>query len=96
MRGIGKTFDTLGESVFAEIGKLHTKAVDSKKADTTHSVYFDQVGRVKDTPVFLLESLAVGDKLEGPAMIIDNTQTIVLVPGATAILTNKHLYITLE
>lgn len=96
MRGIGKTFDTLGESVFSEVEKLQTRAVDHKKADTTYSTYFDGVGRVDDTPVYLLPNLQVGDSLEGPAMIIDNTQTIVLIPGATAVLTSKHLYITLE
>lgn len=96
MRGIGKTFDTLGESVFSEVDKLQTRAVDRKKADTTYSTYFDGVGRVDDTPVYLLPNLQVGDRLEGPAMIIDNTQTIVLIPGATAVLTTKHLYITLE
>ena len=66
------------------------------KADARHSVYFDRVGRVDDTPVFLMDKLAVGDVLEGPAMIIDDTQTIVLVPGARAVLTSRHLYITLE
>ena len=86
----------MGESVFAEIEKLNTQEVDVKHAATTHSVYFDKVGRVKDTPVFLLPSLKTGDTLKGPAMIIDNTQTIVLVPGAAATLTSKHLYITLE
>jgi 5-oxoprolinase (ATP-hydrolysing) len=58
-------------------------------------VYFDKVGRVADTPVFLLDNLGVGDEVTGPAMIIDNTQTIVIVPGARAVLTSKHLYITL-
>ncbi|KAF7791591.1 hypothetical protein EIP86_002608 [Pleurotus ostreatoroseus] len=96
VRGIGKTFDNLGESVYVELEKLETHLVDSSKADTTYSVYFDRVGRVDDTPVFRFESLSVGDKLKGPAMIIDNTQTIVLIPGATAVLTSKHLYITLE
>ncbi|KAI0781657.1 5-oxoprolinase [Irpex lacteus] len=96
VRGIGKTFDTLGESVFEEVQKLGTQAVDPKKAETTYSVYFDGLGRVKDTPVFLLPALETGDRLEGPAMIIDDTQTIVLIPGATATLTSKHLYITLE
>ena len=57
---------------------------------------FRSVGRVDDTPVFLLDKLEVGDVLDGPAMIIDDTQTIVLVPGAQAVLTSKHLYITLE
>lgn len=58
-------------------------------------MYFDKVGRVADTPVFLLDNLGVGDEVTGPAMIIDNTQTIVIVPGARAVLTSKHLYITL-
>ena len=99
VRGIGKTFDKLGESVYAEIEKLGSTpraVVDRGKADTTHSVYFDGVGRVEDTPVFLLPALEKGDTLRGPAMIIDDTQTIVLVPGAQAVLTSKHLYITLE
>ena len=67
----------------------------SKKPDTTFSVYFNEVGRV-DTPVYLLPALEIGDELEGPAMIIDDTQTIVLIPGARAVLTRKHLFITLE
>ncbi len=69
--------------------------MDRSTADTTYSVYFDEVGRVDNTPVFKLDALGVGDRLEGPAMIIDNTQTIVLIPGGTAVLTRKHLYITL-
>lgn len=97
MRGIGKTFDTLGESVYAEVEKLTTRPVNvHEKADTKHSVYFDRVGRLDDTPVFLLDKLEIGDTLTGPAMIIDNTQTIVLVPGAHAVLASKHLYITLD
>ena len=96
VRGIGKTFDTLGESVFAEVEKLQKRVVDHAKADSLYSVYFNEKGRVKDTPVFLLDKLEVGDELEGPAMIIDDTQTIVLIPGAKAVLTSKHLFITLE
>jgi 5-oxoprolinase (ATP-hydrolysing) len=99
VRGIGKTFDDLGPSVYAEVSKLETHPVDVQtKADRTRkfSVYFDRVGRVDDTPVFLLDNLKVGDVVVGPAMIIDNTQTIVLVPGAKSVLTSKHLYITLE
>lgn len=76
---------------------LKTRAVDRKsQADSFQSVYFDEVGRVDDTPVFLLDQLEVGDEIEGPAMIIDDTQTIVLVPGAKGVLTQKHLYITLN
>ncbi|KAF8836580.1 hypothetical protein BDN67DRAFT_1071861 [Paxillus ammoniavirescens] len=96
VRGIGKTFDSLGESVYLEVERLKITPVDRAKADSTNSVYFDKIGRVDDTPVFLLDKLAVGDEVSGPAMIIDDTQTIVVVPGAKAVLTSKHLYITLE
>ena len=96
VRGIGKTFDTLGESVYKEVARLEKRPVDRSRADSTYSTYFDGVGRVDDTPVFLLTSLGVGDTVQGPAMIIDNTQTIVIIPGATAVLTSKQLYITLE
>ncbi|KAF9234381.1 Hydantoinase/oxoprolinase-domain-containing protein [Melanogaster broomeanus] len=96
VRGIGKTFDSLGDSVYSEVEGLKTTPVDHAKAASTNSVYFDKIGRVNETPVFLLDKLDVGDEISGPAMIIDNTQTIVVVPGATAVLTSKHLYITLE
>ena len=97
VRGIGKTFDNMGESVFAEISKLQRKPVDTKaRADMTYSVYFNEIGRVNGTPVLKLDDLEVGEEIEGPAMIIDNTQTIVLIPGAKALLTSKHLFITLE
>ncbi|KZT30107.1 5-oxoprolinase [Neolentinus lepideus HHB14362 ss-1] len=96
VRGIGKTFDTLGESVHAEVRRIEKRRVDRRRADSVHSTYFDGLGRVGDTPVFKLESLHTGDVVEGPAMIIDDTQTIVVVPGATAVLTSKHLYITLD
>ncbi|KAI0036356.1 5-oxoprolinase [Vararia minispora EC-137] len=94
VRGIGRTFDSLGPSVFEELRTLTRRT--ARNPSTTHATYFDRVGRVSDTPVFELDKLAVGDEVVGPAMIIDNTQTIVVVPGATAVLTRKHLVVTLE
>jgi len=96
VRGIGKTFDSLGPSVFKELRTLKRRPVERGAADSVHSVYFDGVGRVDDTPVYLLDKLDVGDSVKGPAMIIDDTQTIVLIPGADALLCRKHLYITLH
>lgn len=96
VRGIGKTFDSLGESVYSEVKRLPRNPVDRSQAASTASVYFDKVGRVPDTPVFLLGQLNVGDEVTGPAMIIDDTQTIVVVPEAEAVLSSKHLYVTLH
>lgn len=95
VRGIGKTFDSLGESVYSEIDRLARRPAHRSQAVSMKSVYFDRVGRVPDTPVFFLEHLRVGDEVTGPAMIIDDTQTIVVVPRARAVLTSNHLYVTL-
>src|SRR5262245_29339261 len=51
VRGIGKTFDSLGESVYDEVARLPTRVVPVERADSRASVYFDGVGRVTDTPV---------------------------------------------
>ena len=70
--------------------------MDKTKRACTHSVYFDKVGRVDDTPVYELPSLEVGEIVQGPAMIIDDTQTIVVVPKSEVVVTSRHLVITLE
>jgi 5-oxoprolinase (ATP-hydrolysing) len=46
-------------------------------------VYFEGAGRV-DTPVYLLNSIEKNTRIHGPAMIIDETQTIVVAPNAEA------------
>lgn len=96
VRGLGKTFDSLGETVYEELQSLQRKYVDSSRQSSTYSVYFEDIGRVDQTPVFELPSLEVGDVVEGPAMIIDDTQTIVLVPKSEAIVTSRHLVIKLH
>ncbi|QRV95664.1 5-oxoprolinase [Ceratobasidium sp. AG-Ba] len=96
VRGIGKTFDTLGPSVFEELKTLKATPVNVQKSqDRTHNVYFEGLGRV-DTPVFILENLQVGEVVSGPAMIIDKTQTIVLDPRSETTITRNHLYISLK
>lgn len=96
VRGLGKTFDTLGQTVYEEMKTLQSKDVEESKRSCTHSVYFDGVGRVDETPVYELPSLEVGDLIKGPAMIIDDTQTIVVVPKSEVVVTSRHLFIRLH
>lgn len=51
--------------------------------DRVSSVYFEGAGFVA-TPIYLLPELQPGSVVVGPAILIDNTQTIVLVPDAEA------------
>lgn len=96
VRGIGKTFDSMGESVYSELETLKQRPVPKEKIDSRHSVYFDGLGRVNDTPVYVLDDLEVGETIDGPGVVIDATQTILLIPNSKAVLTNNILYITLE
>lgn len=96
VRGIGKTFDSMGETVYSELETLKQHPVSVEKVDSRHSVYFDGLGRVDDTPVYLLDDLEVGETVDGPGVVIDATQTIVLTPNSKAVLTSNILYITLE
>ena len=96
VRGIGTTGDKSDRSVFDELDQLSIRVVGAESAATRHSVYFDKIGRVHDTPVFELDKLAVGDAVDGPAVVIDDTQTIVVIPGARGVLASRHLVITLR
>lgn len=57
-----------------------------------HGVYFKN-GGMQTASVLLLNDLTVGSIVTGPAMIIDNTQTIVLTPGAEARILNSHIVV---
>jgi 5-oxoprolinase (ATP-hydrolysing) len=84
VKGVGKTFDSLGESVYDEVAKLERRRVDkspkSVKVDSHQDVFVSPPGSMKgrreSVAVFQLGSLDVGDVVEGPALIIDATQTI--------------------
>lgn len=55
-------------------------------------VYFAAGGR-QSTKVLRLNHLEPGAMVSGPAIIIDNTQTIIVVPGATAKVLTSHVVI---
>jgi len=59
------------------------------------SVYFAEKGRV-DTPVYELQSLPVGARIAGPALVIDRTQTIVVAPATTATILDSYVIIDRE
>lgn len=60
------------------------------KPISTAKVYFSDTGRV-DAPVFKLTKLGINSNVSGPAIILDATQTIVIVPGATATILERHV-----
>lgn len=96
VRGIGKSFEGLGKTVDQQLREI--KPQDVKPGDEVREykrakVYFD--GARRDTPIYRLEDLGVGDRLKGPAILADGTQTIVVTPSATALILETHVVINI-
>ncbi len=99
VRGIGKSFDSLGDTVLAEYRSLFPKGEPKEKTDietvekiAVRKVYFDGEGRL-DTPVIKIDQLPHGSRVNGPAILVDQTQTILLEPGCDANLTSQAVLI---
>ncbi|KAK3717959.1 hypothetical protein LTR37_005385 [Vermiconidia calcicola] len=93
-RGIGKTFEGLEKTVDQQLEEITPKDVGKdEKQYGKKSVYFD--GGRQDTAIYKLEDLEVGDRIKGPAIIADGTQTIVVTPEASALLIRTHVVINI-
>ena len=94
VRGIGKSFEALDKTVDQQLKEIKPK--DVKFGDKEYkraTVYFE--GGRKDTPIYKLEDVEVGDKIQGPAILADGTQTIVVTPGASALIIETHVVINI-
>jgi 5-oxoprolinase (ATP-hydrolysing) len=94
VRGIGKSFESLGKTVDVQLKEVQPKDVKNGDKEYKRSkVYFD--GGRQDTAIYKLEDLSVGDKIKGPAILADGTQTIVVTPGASALIIETHVVINI-
>ena len=91
VRGIGKSFEGLEKTVDDQLKEIHRTDIGEQKQYGESSVYFEG-GRLR-TPIYKLENLDIGDQIQGPAILADGTQTIVVTPGATALVTETHVVI---
>ncbi|PNP48930.1 hypothetical protein TGAMA5MH_00088 [Trichoderma gamsii] len=92
IRAIGGTGTKEIKTPFAQLRKIQGTSIPSPSADGTNSVYFEGSGHV-DTPIYELQKLSEGSQVAGPALIIDNTQTIVVAPGTTATILDSYVVI---
>jgi 5-oxoprolinase (ATP-hydrolysing) len=94
VRGIGGSGNVTADADSLHQELLHTKFAQVEAALVEREVrtFFSGVGLVT-TPVYLLETLLPGSTVPGPAMILDKTQSIVVVPGAQAKILSAHVVI---
>ena len=92
-RGIGKSFEGLDETIDQQLKDIKPRDLGEGKRYGMSKVYFE--GGRQNTPIYRIENLEIGDRIEGPAILADGTQTIVVTPGATALLTKTHVVINI-
>jgi 5-oxoprolinase (ATP-hydrolysing) len=81
------------KTISGEMALLPATTIPSKGHKSLR-VYFE--GGWTDAPLHLLKECTPGDTLQGPAMIYDDTQMIVVQPGATARILQSHVVIDLS
>lgn len=90
VRGVGQSLSMPPEAPQTELSALERNPISKERQDDSTEVFFAGTGSLT-TPVFLLGNLKPGNTIQGPAMIIDNTQTIVVEPTATATILSRHV-----
>jgi 5-oxoprolinase (ATP-hydrolysing) len=93
VRGIGRSFEGLENTVDQQLQEVKPKGIEGQKQYGKSQVYFEG-GRV-ETPIYKLEDLDVGDQVKGPAILADGTQTIVVTPEASALIIQTHVIINI-
>ncbi|KAK2615963.1 hypothetical protein N8I77_002684 [Diaporthe amygdali] len=94
VRGIGKSFRYAEETVDEQLKKLKRQEVFGKNKHSSAQVYFEE-GRL-ETPIYKLGDIQVGDVVNGPAMLADGTQTIVVTPKAEAVILQTHVIVNID
>ncbi|KAH9219498.1 Hydantoinase B/oxoprolinase-domain-containing protein [Leptodontidium sp. 2 PMI_412] len=82
IRAVGKSSITEERSAFDELRSIMAFIPPPKPA-LLQPIYFDQLGWTA-TPVYTLQTLEIGTKITGPALVIDKTQTILINPKSVA------------
>ena len=93
LRAIGRSFDDLGKTVDEQLQEAKPKDVGDDKRYGVKQVYFE--GGRRETPIYKLEDLDINDRIHGPAILADGTQTLVIPPGATALVIKTHVIINI-
>ncbi|KAI4596365.1 hypothetical protein KJ359_005494 [Pestalotiopsis sp. 9143b] len=93
VRCIGSSTVDVEKPWKAEFATL--EAVTVTEAKETRDLYFKELGWHK-SPMHYLGDLKPGSRIAGPALIMDNKQTIVVTPGATATVLTNNVVIDVE
>jgi 5-oxoprolinase (ATP-hydrolysing) len=92
IRAIGTTGYKQANSPFSQLESIKATESSTPPVHGANKVFFEAMGNL-DTPVYKLQCLLVGARITGPALIIDNTQTILVSPDSTATILDSYVVI---
>ncbi|KAI0111067.1 hydantoinase B/oxoprolinase [Nemania sp. FL0031] len=93
VRSIGDSNVNIGTPWKTELDSIKLTSLSSTKE--TRPTYFKETGWAP-TPIHNLDALQAGSVINGPALIMDSKQTIVVIPGARATILSDNVIIDVE
>ncbi|KAK7736146.1 hypothetical protein SLS53_007174 [Cytospora paraplurivora] len=92
VRATGAAHAKVEKSPYKQLKELKDTFGAPPASDGNSKVYYAEGGWT-ETPTFQLQTLPAGARIEGPALIIDKTQTIVVTPSSTATILPSYVVI---
>ncbi|KAH0445675.1 putative 5-oxoprolinase, partial [Aureobasidium melanogenum] len=93
VRSVGKSNTDSSGSWSRELAS-YNRLNTVNKSTFLRSVFFPSYGYV-EVPIYTLGTLTVGSRVSGPCLIVDETQTVVVIPGAVASILKSLIVIDL-
>ncbi|KAH0346099.1 putative 5-oxoprolinase, partial [Aureobasidium melanogenum] len=93
VRSVGKSNTESGGSWPRELAS-YSKLDTTNEPALWRSVFFPSRGYI-EVPIYKLGTLTVGSRVSGPCLIVDETQTVVVIPGAVASILKSLIVIDL-
>lgn len=96
VRSVAKSILVRLSNPFEELKRVQmSPPVSPVGADSQRNVFFENHGWA-ETAVHSLKGLARGTRIQGPAMIVDNTQTIVVDSASAATILPEHVLLEIS
>lgn len=96
VRAIGSTSEHKEKSPYKQLTEALKKNVSKPEPESKIAVCFETGTGNISTDLFLLQNLESGSRIEGPALILDKTQTILIKPKAVATILESAVFIELN
>ncbi|KAH3661507.1 hypothetical protein OGAPHI_006354 [Ogataea philodendri] len=94
VKGISIAHESSNVDIESQLDSFGTSSAVEPQHDRTQTVHFED--GPAETKVFMLTNLQPGNRIKGPALLIDPTQTILVEKASVATILDSHVVIDIE